>query len=61
MIDDGGRVRSGFRIETTTEEFEQVGAAAMRVLLDDLAGRAGVVHLRIPPVLVPRDSVAPPR
>ncbi|MGM1029776.1 MAG: LacI family DNA-binding transcriptional regulator [Actinomycetota bacterium] len=47
-------------LTTVRQEFEQVGAAAMRVLLDDLAGRAGVVHLRIPPVLVPRDSVAPP-
>jgi DNA-binding LacI/PurR family transcriptional regulator len=47
-------------LTTVRQEFEQVGAAAMRVLLDDLAGRAGVVHLRIPPVLVVRESVARP-
>jgi len=47
-------------LTTVRQEFEQVGAAAMRVLLDDLEGRAGLVHLRIPPVLVTRASVARP-
>lgn len=47
-------------LTTVRQEFEEVGAAAMRVLLDDLAGRAGLVHLRIPPVLVERSSTAAP-
>ncbi|GAA3605863.1 LacI family transcriptional regulator [Agrococcus terreus] len=45
-------------LTTIRQEFEEVGAAAMRVLLDDLAGRAGLVHLRIPPTLVERGSTA---
>lgn len=47
-------------LTTVRQEFEQVGTAAMRVLLDDLAGRAGLVHLRIPPVLIERGSTAAP-
>ena len=47
-------------LTTVRQEFEAVGTAAMRVLLDDLAGRAGLVHLRIPPVLIERSSTAPP-
>jgi DNA-binding LacI/PurR family transcriptional regulator len=47
-------------LTTVRQEFEQVGAAAMRILLDDLAGRAGLVHQRIPPELIVRASTAPP-
>jgi len=47
-------------LTTIRQEFEQVGAAAMRILLDDLAGRSGLVHQRIPPELILRASTAPP-
>ena len=47
-------------LTTVRQEFEEVGTAAMRVLLEDLAGRAGLVHLRIPPVLIERGSTAAP-
>lgn len=47
-------------LTTVRQEFEAVGAAAMRVLLDDLAGRAGLVHLRVPPTLIERASAASP-
>ena len=46
-------------LTTVRQEFEQVGATAMRILLDDLAGRAGLVHQRIPPELIVRASTAP--
>ncbi|WP_405219811.1 LacI family DNA-binding transcriptional regulator [Agrococcus sp. Ld7] len=47
-------------LTTVRQEFEEVGAAAMRVLLDDLSGRAGLVHLRIAPTLIERESTAAP-
>ena len=55
---------SGFFIPpltTVRQVFEEVGRRALEMLVTQMAGQREVLHELVPPVFVPRESVAPPR
>jgi len=55
---------SGFFIPpltTVRQGFEEVGRRALRMLVTQMEGKREVLHELVPPVFVPRGSVAPPR
>jgi DNA-binding LacI/PurR family transcriptional regulator len=55
---------SGFFIPpltTVRQGFEEVGRRALRMVVDQMDGDREILHELVPPVFVPRDSVAPPR